>query len=317
MLDTILGKLQQGAPDATPSSGGSPPSGARGLRHIISEISKRNLGEIVDGAALGNDLDLDSLGRVELLSAIEAELGLYMDEGQVSPETTVRELADLVEEGSKNPPMMSFPSWGMQWSCRMTRGFLQRAILFPLIALPYGLKVVGREHLQGITSPVLFASNHNLGLDNPLILKTVPLKWRRRMAVAGAAELWRNPVWWLMNPLLGNGFPLAREGSVRPSLENMGKIMDNGWSVLIYPEGELTIGGPIKSFMNGTGLVAVEGRIPVVPVRLHIHKLGFPVRFPLFRRGSFEVRFGEPLSFAPGTDYQEATAAIENAVRSL
>ena len=317
VLDTILGKLQQGAPDATPSSGGSPPSGARGLRHIISEISKRNLGEIVDGAALGNDLALDSLGRVELLSAIEAELGLYMDEGQVSPETTVRELADLVEEGSKNPPMMSFPSWGMQWWCRMTRGFLQRAILFPLIALPYGLKVVGREHLQGITSPVLFASNHNLGLDNPLILKTVPLKWRRRMAVAGAAELWRNPVWWLMNPLLGNGFPLAREGSVRPSLENMGKIMDNGWSVLIYPEGELTIGGPIKSFMNGTGLVAVEGRIPVVPVRLHIHKLGFPVRFPLFRRGSIEVRFGEPLSFAPGTDYQEATAAIENAVRSL
>ena len=64
VLDTILGKLQQGAPDATPSSGGSPPSGARGLRHIISEISKRNLGEIVDGAALGNDLDLDSLGRV-------------------------------------------------------------------------------------------------------------------------------------------------------------------------------------------------------------------------------------------------------------
>ena len=57
-----------------------------------------------------------------------------MDEGQVSPETTVRELADLVEEGSKNPPMMSFPSWGMQWWCRMTRGFLQRAILFPLIA---------------------------------------------------------------------------------------------------------------------------------------------------------------------------------------
>ena len=112
VLDTILGKLQQGAPDATPSSGGSPPSGARGLRHIISEISKRNLGEIVDGAALGNDLDLDSLGRVELLSAIEAELGLYMDEGQVSPETTVRELADLVEEGVEEPSDDELPELG-------------------------------------------------------------------------------------------------------------------------------------------------------------------------------------------------------------
>ena len=168
-----------------------------------------------------------------------------------------------------------------------------------------------------MTGPALFASNHNLGLDNPLIIKAVPLKWRRRMAVAGAADLWRNPTWWIMNPLLGNGFPLAKEGAVRPSLENMGKIMDNGWSVLIYPEGELTVGGPIKPFMNGTGLVAVEGQIPVVPLRLHINSLGFPARFPILRRGNVEVRLGEPITFSPGTDYQDATSAIENAVKSL
>ena len=69
--------------------------------------------------------------------------------------------------------------------------------------------------------------------------------------------------------------------------------------------------------MNGIGLVAVEGRVPVVPLRLHIHKLGFPTTFPVLRRGSIEVRFGEPLSFLPGTDYQHATSTIENAVKSL
>ncbi|MCE2465769.1 MAG: 1-acyl-sn-glycerol-3-phosphate acyltransferase [Dehalococcoidia bacterium] len=199
----------------------------------------------------------------------------------------------------------------------MLRGLLQRAIVFPIVSLPYSLKVLGRDNLEGITGPVLFASNHNLGLDNPLIIKAIPLKWRRRMAVAGAADLWRNPVWWLVNPLLGNAFPLAKEGSVKPSLENMGKIMDNGWSVLIYPEGELTLGGPIKPFMNGTGLVAVEGGIPVVPLRLDILKLGVPTRFPVLRRGKVEVRLGEPMTFPPGTDYQEATSAIEGAVRSL
>ena len=316
VIDTILGKLQQEPLAATPS-GGRMAGGSRGLRHIIAEVSKRDVGDIVDEAALGDDLDLDSLGRVELLSAVEAELGVYMDEDQVSAETTVQRLIDLVEEGTKNPPMMSFPRWGMQWWCRMTRGVLQRGVVFPFVALPYGLRVTGREHLEGITGPVLFASNHNLGLDNPLIIKAVPLRWRRRMAVAGAADLWKNPVWWIMNPLLGNGFPLAREGPVRPSLENMGKIMDDGWSVLIYPEGELTVGGPIKPFMNGAGLVAVEGRIPVVPLRLHINKLGSPTRFPFFRRGSIEVRFGAPLSFSPGTNYQDATAAIEDAVKSL
>ena len=316
VIDTLLGRIQQaGATVASP--GVSQAGGTRSLLHIIGEVSKRDVADIPDEAGLGDDLELDSLGRVELLSAIEAELGVYMDESQVGPETTVRQLTRLVEEGSKNPPMMRFPSWGMRWWARMTRGVLQRSVVFPLVALPYGLRVVGRENLEGITGPVLFASNHNLGLDNPLIIKAVPLKWRRRMAVAGAADLWKNPVWWIVNPLLGNGFPLAREGSVRPSLENMGRVMDNGWSVLIYPEGELTVGGPIKPFMNGTGLVAVEGRIPVVPLRLHIHRLGSPRRFPLFRRGSIEVRFGAPLSFPPGTDYQDATAAIEDAVKSL
>ena len=116
---------------------------------------------------------------------------------------------------------------------------------------------------------------------------------------------------------MGNGFPIAQGGAIRPSLENIGKILDNGWSVLIYPEGELTVGGPIKPFMNGTGMVPVEGRLPVVPVKLHINRLGAPVRFPLLKRGSVEVRFGEPLTFSPTTPYQEATNAIEQAVNSL
>ena len=199
----------------------------------------------------------------------------------------------------------------------MMRGAIQRLLMFPLLRLPYGLTVTGRERLLGIEGPVLFASNHNLGLDNPLILKAVPAVWRRQLAIAGAASLWKNPVFWIINPLLGNAFPIAQEGPVRPSLENMGKILDDGWSVLIYPEGKLTVGGPLKPFMNGTGMVAVEGRLPVVPVRLHINRLGAPVRFPLLRRGSVEIRFGEPMTFSPATPYQEATRAIEQAVRAL
>ena len=213
--------------------------------------------------------------------------------------------------------MLRFPVWGMRWWCRMLRGLLQRTLVFPFLTLTYSLKVTGGDNLDGLVGPVLLASNHHLGMDHILITKAVPLKWRRRMAIAAAAGLWRNPVRWVLNPLLGNGFPLAREGAVRPSLENMGRIMDSGWSVLIFPEGELTFGGPMKPFMTGTGLVAVEGRIPVVPMRLHIHRPGFPSRFPFVRRGSVEIRFGKPLTFSPGTDYQDATAAVEQAVGSL
>ena len=316
VIDTIVKGLEQSAPLAAQSAA-TPTPGPRDLVHVIAEVARREPGAVTEQASLGDDLDLDSLGRIELLSAIEAELGVYLDESQVGPDTTVRRLASLVEEGSKRPPITKFPTWGMRLWARMMRGFLQQGLVFPMVGLAYGLRVTGRENLAGLSGPVLFASNHHLGLDNPLIFRAVTRHWRRRLAVAAAAELWRNPVWWVLNPLLGNAFPIARHGPIRPSLENLGGIMDRGWSVLIYPEGELSVGGPMKPFMQGIGLVAVEGRAPVVPMRLVIHRFGFPARLPLFRRGGIEVRFGPPITFPPGTDYQEATTAIEETVRTL
>ena len=314
-------EMLEGGDRAEASAGPSRPSGAQdGIRRlvdIIAEVAVLDAAHIAPDMTLGDDLNLDSLGRVEMLSAIEADLGVYLDESQIGPETTVSQVQSILEEGANNPPVTEFPDWGMDWWCRMVRGFIQRGLMFPILKLPYGLRVIGRENLRDLDGPVLFASNHSLGLDNPLIIEAIPPQLRRRLAIAGAARLWRNPVFWVLNPLLGNGFPLAQDGAIRPSLENMGKIIDNGWSVLIYPEGELTIGGPIKSFMNGTGLVAVEGRMPVVPMRLHINRLGSPKRFPIFKRGSVEIRFGQPLEFSPGTDYLEATSTIEDAVRSL
>ncbi len=316
VIDAILSGAEQSAP-SSPRPASTPPTGARDLMSIISELSRRDLELVPDTASLGNDLDLDSLGRIELLSAIETELGVYLDESKVSPDTTVRQLSSLVEEGSRRPPMVKFPAWGMRWWARMARGFFQQGAVFPLISLAYGLKVSGSENLAGLTGPVLFASNHHLGLDNPLIFKAVTRRWRRKLAVAAAAELWSNPIWWVLNPLLGNGFPIARTGPIRPSLENLGSIMDRGWSVLIYPEGVLTVGGPMKPFMQGAGLVAVEGRVPVVPMRLDVAKFGSPSRLPLLRRGRVEIRFGPPLTFSPGTDYQDATSTIEEAVKAL
>ena len=316
VIDTILRGAEQSTP-SSPRPASTPPTGARDLMSIIAELTRRDVGAISKTATLGDDLELDSLGRVELLSAIETELGVYLDETHVTQETTVGRLASLVEKSSRRPPMVKFPAWGMRWWARMARGFFHQGAVFPLMTLAYGLKVSGSENLAGLTGPVLFASNHHLGLDNPLIFKALTRRWRRKLAVAAAAELWNNPIWWVLNPLLGNGFPIARSGPIRPSLENLGSIMDRGWSVLIYPEGVLTVGGPMKPFMQGAGLVAVEGRVPVVPIRLDVTKFGSPSRFPLLRRGHVEIRFGPPLTFPPGTDYQQATSTIEEAVKAL
>ena len=52
-------------------------------------------------------------------------------------------------------------------------------------------------------------------------------------------------------------------------------------------------------------------------MKLQINRFGSPSKYPILRRGSVEVRFGEPLVFPPRTAYQDATDAIEEAVRAL
>ncbi|MEE9284452.1 MAG: AMP-binding protein, partial [Dehalococcoidia bacterium] len=310
---------------ATPTSASTPATSqtlsasARGLEALVAEIGGVALDQVTPDKTLGEDLNLDSLGRVELFSAIDEELGVYIDEGRFGPDSTLGELKELVESGvSSEKP--TFPHWGRSWPVRMLRGVLQRSFLFPTLGLIYRLRVVDRERLNqldGLKGPVLFASNHHLRMDHVLILKAIPSRVRRRLAIAAAADVWRHPPWFIVNPLLGNGFPFAREGAIRASLENTGRILDGGWSVLIYPEGKITIGGPFQPFLSGVGLLAIEARTPVVPIRVYVHSVGVPPRFPIVKRGDIEIRFGDPVHFPPDTSYAEATQMIEDAIKAL
>jgi long-chain acyl-CoA synthetase len=184
--------------------------------------------------------------------------------------------------------------------------------------------VTGREHLDGLRGPVLFTPNHHLHNDVGIILSHVPLRWRWQLATAAAADdIFGNPIRGYGAALIGNAFPLAREGAIRRSLELLGARLDRGFSILIFPEGKLTPGGPMQPFKSGTGLIAVEGATPVVPMKLKVHRFSrfdadtsAPGRRKAWR-GDVEVVFGAPIRFPWGTDHDAATRELEVAVAAL
>jgi len=287
---------------------------------LVAQVAQVPSAQVLPGSRLETDLGLDSLGRIELLSVIEEELGSFVDDGQLDPDVTVSELERLVEGARETKHDEGIFEWPLNPMVRAVGLGLQELLLVPVVWLAYHVRVRGEHHLKGLEGPVIFVPNHHLHTDNMIILTHLPLVWRWRLSVAAAADdIFGNPLRGLGAAVIGNAFPLAREGAVRRSLELLGARLDRNFSILIYPEGELTVGGPLKPFKAGAGLVAVEGATPVVPMKVKIHRLSWvdqrgPGTSP---RGDVEVVFGEPIFFDAGTDHAAATTRLQEAVDAL
>ncbi len=294
-------------------------SPAERVRALIAEIA-REPHHVADEATLGGDLGLDSLARVELLSAIEEELGVFVPDEAVGPNTTVGELLEMTAATrGRARRATKFPTWPRSRPVRLLRRVLLRGLVFPLLRIGYALEVRGRENFDLIDEPALVISNHNMHLDQGMLLRAMPDQFRDRLAIAAAAsDIFGNRIRGFGSALLGNAFPFAKEGAgVRESLEYVAHMLAEGWHVLIFPEGKLTVGGPMQPFKSGIGLLAVETGAPVLPMRIDILRPGFyEGKWLPHPRARVRVSVGVPRRFERGTPYAAATAALEEAVRT-
>ena len=285
---------------------------------LVAQVANVPPATVVPAAQLSADLGMDSLARIDLLGVIEEELGAYIDETAVAPSATVAELERMVDDANDAKRETGIFGWPLNPLVRTFGILLQESLVWPLVTLFYRVRVTGREKLHGLRGPVLFAPNHCLHFDNGIFLTAIPLGWRWKLAVAAAADdIFGNRIRGFVSAVLADAFPLAREGAIRRSLELLGARLDRNFSVLIYPEGKLTVGGPLQPFKSGTGLIAVDGGMPVVPMKLKVKQMALVDRFGWPLRGDVEVVFGDPITFMSGTDPIVATHRLEAAVASL
>jgi long-chain acyl-CoA synthetase len=114
-----------------------------------------------------------------------------------------------------------------------------------------------------------------------------------------------------------NAFPLPqREAGARQTLQYIGELTGDGWSILIFPEGMRSSTGHIKPFRGGIGMIASRLDVPVVPIRIDdVDKL-LPVGASFLRPGRVRVAFGAPLRLH-GAEYASLASVVEQAVRDL
>jgi long-chain acyl-CoA synthetase len=306
---------------ADPLASPVPARSADSLLAILAELSERPAATIREEAQLEKDLGLDSIGRIEVLTRIEEDLGVVVDELELGPQTSVARLRDLVAAGEPTTapaPRVRWPR--VAWARLLGRGLLW--ITFRLQDRWMEMEVVHPERIAEIPFPSILIFNYQGPYVPIATLRALPPHLRSRVAVAADARIFQGRDRWQgwLAALIAQAFPFVKSGgAVRAGLEELARWLDDGYAVIVSPEGNPEEGGQLLPFLPGTGLVAVEMQVPVVPIRVDGYHLLFPGRdlpFPYFpnRRGRFRLIIGRPVRLPRGLSPHQATERLRQAL---
>jgi 1-acyl-sn-glycerol-3-phosphate acyltransferase len=151
-------------------------------------------------------------------------------------------------------------------------------------------KVKGKENLPA-RGPVLIVCNHVHIADPPIVAASIKL----RTVFMAKDDLWHNP-WsrfWVEN---FGAFPVERGAFNRESIRRAEEWLQKGISVIIFPEGERSKTGKLKTAYSGAALIAIHTGVPILPVSIAgTDKLNH-LRRCFFRRARITVTIGQPFS---------------------
>jgi long-chain acyl-CoA synthetase len=270
------------------------------------------------------DLGLDSMQRIELLVALEQELGGNVEESRLAEIYTVRQLVDIVREsaatGNSGPHRPQFAGWQAVLQEEPTdpefrdllepRPFKENfwyavSRLLQIVALDrFHLRVTGLDKLP-LDRPCIICSNHQSFLD-PVILGSI-LPWQvfRNTFAVGTSEIFgsglmRTLARWLRVVVVdpdANLIPAMRAGAAG---------LRHGRVLMLYPEGERSIDGPPKIFKKGAAILSIHLQVPIVPVAIEGFQEAWPRGKPFQRFAPLHIMFGDPILPPPASQASEA-----------
>ena len=300
---------------------------------ILKREVARRLATSEQAVATG-DLNLDSLGRVQLQAQLEQQYGIALDDSALQSVNTQEDVRRLVEQASAGGPKKATAQhiyWKWPWNPVMQ---FVRAAFIELSALPMTRLLAKPKVARNVkgwpSGPALIVCNHLTSYDGPFVLYALPRRIRDRVAVAMSGEMllnyrkarnqgswWLNALvpfaYWLITALF-NVFPLPQYSGFRRSFQHAGEAVDRGYNVLVFPEGHRSDDGKPQAFKSGTGLLWKSLGTDAIPVCIHgLGELKVSGE-RWFRSGKITVSVGEPLKLDPTLSPEELTEQLRQAV---
>lgn len=294
------------------------------LYSIISEIKNISIDKIKPNSRLTYDLNLSSIDRIELISAIEQEFNMDIEEDLITNKTTVNQLKNIIKKGITK--QTHFRKWTLTLPIKIIQYIIQLLILFPITKIFCSIKTQGKENLSSLKSPLIFVSNHVSFFDAPVILSKLPFRFKTNIAIAALEEFFQEKkpfkklikiILYNLGTIFLNLYMFPQTKGFTNSIKYTGELIDKNYSILIFPEGERTLNNKMNPFKLGIGIIASNMKVPIIPIKLKglFEILPRYSNFPK-KRGKVTLKIGKPL-YARNESYIDITKKIEVAVKSL
>jgi 1-acyl-sn-glycerol-3-phosphate acyltransferase len=208
--------------------------------------------------------------------------------------------------------------WSRKYPVRLARAMLLDNVTRPLARIIADPLVRGDEYLRTLEAPVIFAANHTSHVDTPLLMSCLPMRFRHRTVVLAAADYFFDRRWKAdLFAFSLAAIPIERNKVNRRSAQLATDLVEDGWNLIIYPEGGRSPDGWGQIYRGGAAYLSVRTGRPVVPVHLQGTGHILPKGGKGIRRTRTTVTFGTPLFPDEGEDARRFGVRIESAVATL
>jgi long-chain acyl-CoA synthetase len=322
----------------------------RGVSEVLAKEGKLKRQVRLDDH-LELDLGLDSLGRVEVMAAIEKILKLDIPEASMAKVFTVREfileiekllLDKKLQDKEVLPAKIETLLWSDILKTKPAKEIIRKIDLSPVwmarvftefgslllyitVKIIWQLKAWGRKDLP-CNEAFILCSNHVSFLDAFLIAASLPAGFKKHTFFVGLRGYFEVP---LIRNLVKSIRVIPIDPNLRlvEAMQACAYVLRSGKVVCIFPEGGRSIDGEVKEFKKGVGILAKELGVRLLPVYICGAYAAWPrtKRFP--KPHPITVVFGKPhhpeelrrqgIRLGAKDDYEAVASGIREEVMRL
>jgi len=276
------------------------------LESAIATLAGKDVSKIHFQTHLVDDLGFDSLMFVELVSILESK-NLHISAQALSQHETIGALREALENSSQSEQtaLVVAPKSTSERVetipipdvvAKFGRQALHKAQM-KSYGTYFDVDVSGRANIPWHNPNCIVIANHSSHLDMGLVKFALGDFGRDIRALAAADYFFSNKIRKTYFKNFSNLIPVERAGTPDVALKGALDALEQGETVLMFPEGTRASDGKLRKFRRGLGFMVATQHVDILPVWIEGTHRALPKgqTLPSLTSRRLKVRIGQPL----------------------